>query len=101
MQASSNAPLSGPGGGVQPVAPKEVPGPAIVPPRAEPPRRRTALWGVAAAAVLVAGGLGLYWNRSQDKTADGGVAVMVPTLVVASGNLHETIRVSGSIAAEN
>jgi HlyD family secretion protein len=94
MQASSSAPAPHP----HQNAPK--PGPTVVPPR-EPEKRRTALWGVLAAVVLVGGGAAYYWNStSQQRTGAGGL-ITVPTVAVALGDLHSTIRVNGSVAAEN
>jgi HlyD family secretion protein len=100
MQAS-NAPLPGQGGAAQPAPAKEVPAPSLVPPKPEPQKPRTALWGILAAVVVVAGGVGLYMNRSQTKPSEGGPGVVVPTMILAAGDVHETIRVSGTVAAQN
>ena len=100
MQASSNVPLPG-GSGTEPSPARETPTPSLVPPRPEPERRRTALWGLLAAVVVVAGGVGIYLNRSQPKTAEGGPGIIVPTVVLSTGNVRETIRVSGTVAAQN
>src|SRR3954471_2552229 len=95
MQASSSAPAPQP----QPNTPQ--PGPAIVPPRV-PEKRRTALWGVLAAVVLVGGGAAYYMNSSaQQKTGGPGGLLAVPTIAVAFGDLSATIRVNGTVAAQN
>jgi HlyD family secretion protein len=92
MQASNSAPAPNP----QPSTPK--PGPSIVPPR-EPAKRRTALWGLLAAGIVVAGGAAYYWNSVQQSNG-GGAILTVPTVAVALGELHATIRVNGTIAAQ-
>lgn len=95
MQASSSAPAPQP----QHIAPQ--PGPAIVPPK-EPEKRRTALWGALLAVVVVGGGAAYYWNsNSQQKTGGPGGFIAVPTVAVALGDLHSTIRVNGTVAARN
>src|SRR5262245_19320596 len=101
MQASSNAPLPGHGGGAKPAPARETPAPSLVPPKPEPEKRRTALWGVLAAIAVVAGGVGLYRNQSQPKTGEGGPGIVVPTMVLATGHVNETIRVSGTVSAQN
>src|SRR4051794_12326470 len=95
MQASSSAPAPQP----QPNAPQ--PGPAIVPPRV-PEKRRTALWGVLAAVVVVGGGAAYYMQSSaQQKTGGPGGLLAVPTVAVSLGDLRATIRVNGTVAAQN
>ncbi len=96
MQPASSAPAPDPGIGL----PRR--GPEIVPPK-PPRRRRTALWGLAVAVVLVAAGLGVYFNKSAiTKTAGGGGPVItVPTIAVSMGNVTSTIRINGTVAAEN
>jgi HlyD family secretion protein len=95
MQASSSVPAPQP----RPGAP--VPGPAIVPPRA-PEKRRTALWGVLAAVVIVGGGAAYYMKSSaQQKTGGPGGMITVPTVAVSLGDLRATIRVNGTVAAQN
>lgn len=94
MQPASNYPTPDPGGGVK------KPGPAIVP--AIPPKKpRTALWGIALAVVVVAGGIGLYVNsQSQSKTSTDGPVVTVATVAVGLGDLNASIRVNGTVAAQ-
>src|SRR5580700_1560062 len=96
MQPASSYPAPDPGGGVK------NPGPAIVP--ALPAKKpRTALWGIALAVVLLAGGIGLYVNnQSQAKTSGGGPPVVtVATVAVGLGDLNASIRVNGTVAAQN
>jgi HlyD family secretion protein len=94
MQPASSYPTPDPGGGVK------KPGPAIVP--AQPPKkRRTAMWGIALAVVVLAGGIGLYVNnQSQSKTSGGGPVVSVATVAVGLGDLNASLRVNGTVAAQ-
>jgi HlyD family secretion protein len=72
-------------------------------PRKGPARRRTALWGSLLVLAVLAGGVVFYLNtRSSRKVASkGGGIVTVPTVAVSLGGLNETIRVSGTVAAQN
>jgi HlyD family secretion protein len=101
MQATSSAPTPDSGVGTK-IAPKPVvPGPSIVPIK-PPERRRTALVGVVVAVVAIVGGAALYLNsRSKAKTGGPGAVITVPTIAVSLGNLDRTIRVSGTVAAQN
>jgi len=94
MQSASSYPAPDPGGGVKKL------GPAIVP--AQPPKkRRTALWGIAVAVVVLAGGAGFYLkNQSQSKTSGGGTVVSVASVAVGLGDLNASIRVNGTVAAQ-
>src|SRR6266481_3386878 len=97
MQASSNMPDPQPGGGRQ--AP--VTGPAIVPSKPpEKPRSRMVIWGVLAAVVLIAG-YAAYRSQSNARTSDKGSYVTVPTIVVSMGSVQKTVRVNGTVAAQN
>jgi HlyD family secretion protein len=97
MSASSSAPAPEPAGAAQP----QVSGPAIVPPQPSGPRR-TALWGVAILAIAAAGGVAVYRSQQPSpKTGGPGAIVTVPTVAVAMGNLNATVRVSGTVAAQN
>jgi len=94
MQAASSAPAPDPGHG------KQAPGPTIVP---APPatKKTTALWWVLLAVVVVAVGIGLYWrNQAQAKSTSGSV-ITVASVAVGMGDLNASIRVNGTIAAEN
>jgi len=60
------------------------------------------LWGLALAAVLLAGGAAFQFSRqSQNKTGSGGPLVSVPTVAVGLGDLNAAIRVNGTVAAQN
>src|ERR1043165_7435718 len=100
MTSPSGVPAPHPGGGVKPIVP--APGPAVVPPKHHAPRRRTAMWGVGVVVVLASGGVGLYLNsKSDSKLAGGGAVFTVPTIAVSLGDLNATIRVNGTVAAQN
>src|ERR1051326_63604 len=100
MTSPSGVPAPQPGDGVKPAIP--APGPAIVPPKHHRPKRRTALWGMAVVAVLLAGGVELYLKSNADsKLSSGGAGFMVPTLAVSLGDLNATIRVNGTVSAQN
>ena len=94
MQAST-APAPQP----QPNVPK--PGPSLVPP-SEPSRRRTVLWGILLAVGLLGGGLAYYFKSgAQTNTGGPGAIMAVQTIAVSMGDLQSTIRVTGTVAAEN
>ena len=96
---SSSAPAPGSGG--EPQVP--VPGPAVVPPK-PPEKRRVAVWGILLVVAILAGGIALYLNTDSGKKAmgKGGPPVnIVPVVSVALGDLHTTVRVSGTVAAQN
>lgn len=95
MQPLSNVPAPDPGPGIK------RPGPAIVPPK-PPARRRTALWGIPLVLVVLAGGVGLYLNsQSHSKTGGGGPTVTIPVVAAFLGDLNASIRVNGTVAAQN
>jgi multidrug resistance efflux pump len=100
MQASSSAPAPEPGGGAKAAPQIQTPGPAIVPPKPAAPRR-TALWGIVLAVVLVGGGAAWYLNSSAQTKTGGPAMISVPTLAVSMGSMNATIRVNGTVAAQN
>jgi HlyD family secretion protein len=54
------------------------------------------------AVVVVGGGAAYYLKTSaQQKRGGSGGAIMVPTVAVALGDLRATIRVNGTVAAQN
>jgi multidrug resistance efflux pump len=55
------------------------------------------------AAVVVAGGAAAYYlnGNGQATTGGGGPVISVPTVAVSMGDLHASIRVNGTVAAEN
>ncbi len=62
-----------------------------------------AVWGALAVVVVLAGGAALYWSaRPNRKTSGrGGGIVSIPTVAVSAGGLDETVRITGTIAAQN
>ena len=93
MQSSSSASVP------QPAAPQQ-PGPAIVPPQV-PPHRRRALWPGGLAVLAAAGVLVLYFRLAAPKTGGSSPVISVPTVAVSVGDLSTTVRVSGTVAAQN
>src|SRR5262245_17888852 len=89
--------------GPEPLLPQ--PGPSIVPPREAPPRRRTGLWAALIALAIAGGGLAYYLNSQNDAaklaSKGGGSIIAVSTAVVGLGDVHSTVRVNGTIAAQN
>jgi HlyD family secretion protein len=85
----------------QPIDPqKRAPGPSIVPPK-PPEKRRMALWGILFAVLVLGGGAAWYLN-SGAQTKPGGTAIItVPTMAVSLGSMNTTIRVNGTVAAQN
>jgi HlyD family secretion protein len=101
MSTLSSMPVPDPGGGVQPKLPPA--GPAIVPLKQPPGKRRTALWGTLVTVALLAAGMAYYLNtQSQKKVSGGGPPIVtVPTAVVGMGDLQSTVRVNGTVGAQN
>jgi HlyD family secretion protein len=74
-----------------------------VPPK-QPAKRRVAIWGIPLVLAILGGGLALYLNTDSGKKAlgkGGPPTVVVPVASVSLGNLHTTVRVSGTVAAQN
>ena len=100
---SSSAPIPGSGGEPQGIPPSPVPGPAVVPPK-QPAKRRVAIWGIPLVLAILGGGIALYLNTDSGKKAlgkGGPPTVVVPVVSVSLGDLHTTVRVSGTVAAQN
>src|ERR1700675_3658623 len=97
MSTLSSLPAPDPGSGVQPKLPQT--GPAVVPPKPRPEKRRTAFWGALLAAALLASGTAYYLKtQSQKKVSDGGSSIItVSTAVVGMGDLQATVRVNGTV----
>src|SRR5437764_9794065 len=95
MPSASSVPAPDTGDGVK------KPGPSIVP--AQPVKKRgNAMWGIALAVAVLAGGTGLYLkNQSQSKTSGGGPVVTVATVAVGLGDLNASLRVNGTVAAQS
>src|SRR5215475_7929369 len=95
MLSASSAPAPNPR---QPI---HTPGPQVVPAH-EPEKKRGGAWKVLIAALVIAGGIGLYLKSTAKSTGGGGGGVVnVPTVAVTVGDLDHTIRVSGTVAAQN
>src|SRR5664279_290328 len=80
------------------------PGPSAVPPKhIIVPKRRTGMWGILATVLILgAGGAAYYFKAQSDaKAAAKGSLVSVSTAVVGLGDLHATVRVNGTVNAQN
>ncbi|HXA49881.1 MAG TPA: HlyD family efflux transporter periplasmic adaptor subunit [Candidatus Acidoferrum sp.] len=81
------------------------PGPTVVPQRETPPPRRKGLWTALIALALVGGGLAYYLNQQNEAAKlaakGGGGIIAVSTAVVGMGDLNATVRVNGTITAQN
>lgn len=55
---------------------------------------------VVAVVVLLAGGLAWYYNGQSKAKDTSGTISAVPTLVLAAGDVQETVRIAGVVAAE-
>jgi HlyD family secretion protein len=80
------------------------PGPSAVPPKPAPPAepKRTGLW-IALAIIIVAviGGAYYYKTKSDAKTATGSTVPSVSTVALGVGDVTATIRVTGTVSAQN
>jgi HlyD family secretion protein len=96
----NSAPMPDPGR--EPSAPQpQVPKPSIVPPR-DPGKRSPARWAVPLALIVIGGGLAFYLKtQAATKTAGGGPVITVPVVSVVVGDLNRTVRVTGTVAAQN
>jgi HlyD family secretion protein len=99
MHPLSDSAAPDPGGAIKPAG---TPRPQIVPPKA-PRKRKTAFWVVFATAVVIAAAGAYYLNNKQasKNITGGGGIVAVPTIVIGTGNLDNTIRVNGTVAAQS
>jgi multidrug efflux pump subunit AcrA (membrane-fusion protein) len=79
------------------------PGPSAVPPKhIHEPRRRTGMWGILVVLVIVGAGAAYYLKTQSDaKAAAKGSLISVSTAVVGLGDLHATVRVNGTVNAQN
>ena len=79
------------------------PGPSAVPPKhLEAPPRRTGMWTILIAVLVIGAGAAYYIKAQSDKAAAAKSSlVSVSTGVVGLGDVNATVRVSGTIAAEN
>jgi HlyD family secretion protein len=83
--------------------PEAIPGPLAVPPRIMHPKKpRTKLWASVVALVVIAAGVGYYLKAKADaKAAEKGAGISVPVLAVGFGDVHATVRVNGTVNAQN
>ena len=100
MSASSSAPAPEPAGAAPATPQPQGPRPEIVPP-ASPGPNRTRLWSLVLAGLVVAGSVAFYFTYQSKVKTGGGPIVTVPTVAVSLGDLHATVRVSGTVAAQN
>lgn len=99
MSISRSIPSPEPDGGIQIEPPLR---PLVVPPKQPPEKRRTALWGSLLGLAVVAGGAAYYLNtQPQSKVSGAAPIVTVSTAVVGTGDLLATVRVNGTVAAQN
>src|SRR5262249_22677544 len=79
------------------------PGPSAVPPRqVHVPRRRTGMWGIVIAVLILGAGAAYYFKAQNDaKVAAKGALISVSTAVVGLGDLQATVRVNGTVNARN
>ncbi len=86
-----------------PVPAQPQPGPSVVPAKPEPERkRRTGLWVVLALVVVLGAGAAYYFKTQNDaKVANKGSVISVSTMVVGLGDVHATVRVNGTVNAQN
>ena len=66
------------------------------------PKRRTGLWGILIAVLILGVGAAYYLKTQNDaKVAARGSLISVSTAVVGLGDLHATVRVNGTVNAKN
>src|ERR1019366_4876487 len=85
-------------------SPGPQPGPLVVPPKPVPvPRRRTGLWGIVIAVLILGAGAAAYYLKTQNdaKVAAKGSLISVSTAVVGLGDLNALVRVNGTVNAKN
>jgi HlyD family secretion protein len=75
----------------------------VVPPKpVQVPKRRTGLWGILIAVLILGAGAAYYLKTQNDaKVAARGSLISVSTAVVGLGDLHATVRVNGTVNAKN
>src|ERR1017187_2415922 len=79
------------------------PGPSVVPPKPiQVPKRRTGLWGILIAVLILGAGAAYYLKTQNDaKVAAKGSLISVSTAVVGLGDMQATVRVNGTVNAQN
>jgi len=60
------------------------------------------MWGILIAVLILGAGAAYYWKTQNDaKVAAKGSLISVSTAVVGLGDLHATVRVNGTVNAQN
>jgi len=60
------------------------------------------MWGILIAVLILGAGTAYYWKTQNDaKVAAKGSLISVSTAVVGLGDLHATVRVNGTVNAQN
>jgi HlyD family secretion protein len=60
------------------------------------------MWGILIAVLILGAGAAYYFKTQNDaKVAAKGSLISVPTAVVGLGDLHATVRVNGTVNAQN
>jgi HlyD family secretion protein len=67
------------------------------------PKRLTGMWGILIVVLVLGSGAAAYYLKTQNdaKVAAKGSLVSVSTTVVGLGDLHATVRVNGTVNAQN
>src|ERR1017187_10326871 len=78
-------------------------GPSAVPRKhIEPPKRRTGMWGILIVVLILGAGAAYYLKTQNDaKVAATGSLISVSTAVVGLGDMQATVRVNGTVNAQN
>src|SRR4051812_15147054 len=81
-------------------APQPALQPKLVPPLPPEPRRKGPVWAIPAVVVLAAGGYFAATRLHQAPSTAAREAASIPTTTVTAGDIRETLRVNGTLAAE-
>ena len=66
------------------------------------PKRRTGMWGIVIAVLILGAGAAYYFKTQNDaKVAAKGSLISVSTTVVGLADVHATVRVNGTVNAQN
>src|ERR1051326_6352294 len=98
MSISSRVPSPEEGGGIE-IQP--APRPSVVPAKSRPEKRHGALWGSLLVLALVGSAAVYYLNTQRQGKGSDQHVVTVSTAVVGIGDLLATVRVNGTVAAQN
>ena len=81
-------------------APRPALQPKLVPPAPSEPRRKRPIWVIPAAVVLLAIGYLVFTRLHQAPSTAARIAASIPTSTASVGDVRETLRVTGTLAAE-